>query len=108
MQCSGLILMCSCIVTKVFLITTNKMQISLIIFSKALHVSGSASAHHQEHITAHSASGIVSQYCCRLVSWMGRDLGPRKDYCHDTQRASLYTVYWDVEVPIVSKRVAIS
>jgi len=27
-------------------------------------------AHHQEHITVHSASGIVNQHCCRLVSWM--------------------------------------
>jgi hypothetical protein len=36
----------------------------LFIFTKALHVSGGSSAHHQEHITVHTASGIVSQYCC--------------------------------------------
>jgi len=32
------------------------------------------SAHHQQHITVHSASGIVNQYYCRLVSWMRWDL----------------------------------
>jgi len=29
----------------------------------ALHFSGSSSAHHQEHITVHTVSGI-NQYCC--------------------------------------------
>jgi len=29
------------------------------IFTDALHVSGGFSAHHQEHITVHTASGIV-------------------------------------------------
>jgi hypothetical protein len=29
-----------------------------------LHVSGGFSAHLQEHITVHTASGIVNQYCC--------------------------------------------
>jgi len=32
-------------------------------FWKDLHVSGGSSAHHQEHITVHSASGIVNQSC---------------------------------------------
>jgi len=36
----------------------------LFISSGALHVSGGSSAHHQEHITVHRASGIVNQYCC--------------------------------------------
>ena len=36
----------------------------LFIFTNALHVSGGSSAHHQEHITVHTASGIVNQYCC--------------------------------------------
>jgi hypothetical protein len=36
----------------------------LFIFTDALHVSGGSSAHHQEHITVHTASGIVNQYCC--------------------------------------------
>jgi len=34
------------------------------IFTDALHVSGGSSAHHQEHKTVHTASGIVNQYCC--------------------------------------------
>jgi len=29
----------------------------------ALHVAGGSSAHHQEHITVHTASGIVNQHC---------------------------------------------
>jgi len=44
-------------------ITANKMQ-RFLIFTDALHASGGSSAHHQEHITVHTASGIVSQYCC--------------------------------------------
>jgi len=41
-------------------ITANKMQLflNLFIFTDALHVSGGSSAHHHEHITAHTASGI--------------------------------------------------
>jgi len=42
----------------------------IIYFEKAPHVSGGSSAHLQEHITVHSASDIVNQYCCRLVSWV--------------------------------------
>jgi hypothetical protein len=38
--------------------------LGLFIFTDALHVSGGSSAHHQEHITVHTASGIVNQYCC--------------------------------------------
>jgi len=38
--------------------------LDLLIFTDALHVSGGSSAHHQEHITVHTASGIVNQYCC--------------------------------------------
>jgi hypothetical protein len=36
----------------------------LFIFTDALHVSGGSSAHHQEHITVHRASGIFNQYRC--------------------------------------------
>jgi hypothetical protein len=36
--------------------------LDLFILTDALHVSGGSSAHHQEHITAHTASGIVNQY----------------------------------------------
>jgi hypothetical protein len=33
----------------------------LFNFTDALHVSGGSSAHYQEHITVHIASGIVNQ-----------------------------------------------
>ena len=38
--------------------------LDLFISTDALHVSGGSSAHHEEHITVHTASGIVNQYCC--------------------------------------------
>jgi hypothetical protein len=38
--------------------------LDLVIFTEALHVSGSSSAHHQEHKTVHTVSGIVNQYFC--------------------------------------------
>jgi hypothetical protein len=46
-----------------FQITANKMQrfLNSFIFTDALHVSGGSSAHRQEHITVHTASGIVNQ-----------------------------------------------
>jgi len=34
--------------------------LDLFIFTDALHASGGSSAHHQEHITVHTTSGIVS------------------------------------------------
>jgi len=37
---------------------------NLFIFADARHVSGGSSAHYQEHITVHTASAIVNQYCC--------------------------------------------
>jgi hypothetical protein len=37
--------------------------LDLFIFTEALHVSGGFSSHHQEHLTVHTASGIVNQYC---------------------------------------------
>jgi len=36
--------------------------LDLFIFTDTLHVSGGSSAHHQEHITVHTASGIVNPY----------------------------------------------
>jgi len=36
----------------------------LFIFTDAVHVSGGSSAHHHEHTTVHTASGIVNQCCC--------------------------------------------
>jgi hypothetical protein len=44
----------------------DAMFLDLIISTAAVHASGSSSAHHQEHITVHTASGIVNQYCCLL------------------------------------------
>jgi len=38
--------------------------LDLLISKDALHVSGGSSAHHQEHTTVQTASGIVNQYCC--------------------------------------------
>jgi hypothetical protein len=38
--------------------------LGLFISKDALHVSDGSSAHHQEHITEQTASGIVKQYCC--------------------------------------------
>jgi len=38
--------------------------LDLFIFTDDLHVSDGSSAHHQEHITVYTASGIVKQYCC--------------------------------------------
>jgi len=38
--------------------------LDLFFFTDAVQVSGSFSVHHQEHITVHTASGIVNQYCC--------------------------------------------
>jgi len=38
--------------------------LDLFISKGALHVSGGFSAHHQEHTTVQTASGIVNQYCC--------------------------------------------
>jgi len=43
--------------------------LNLFIFTDAIHVSGGSSAHHQEHITVHTASGIVNQYFCLLLPW---------------------------------------
>jgi len=35
--------------------------LDLLISTDALHISGCSFAHHQEHITVHTASGIVNQ-----------------------------------------------
>jgi len=42
----------------------DRKFLDLFIFIDALSVSGGSSAHHQEHTTVHTASGIVNQYCC--------------------------------------------
>jgi hypothetical protein len=44
---------------------------TLIYYStSALHVSGNVFAHHQEHLTVFTVSGIVHPSCCQLVSRM--------------------------------------
>jgi len=40
------------------------MFLDLFISKEALHISGGSSAHHQEHTTVQTASGIGNQYCC--------------------------------------------
>jgi len=45
--------------------------LDLFINTDALCVSGGSSAHHQEHITVHTALGIVHQYCCLLPAAVG-------------------------------------
>jgi hypothetical protein len=42
----------------------DAMFLDLFISKGALHVSAGSSAHHQEHKTVQTASGIVNQYCC--------------------------------------------
>jgi hypothetical protein len=44
--------------------------LNLFISTDAVHVSSGSSDHRQEHITVRTASGIVNQYCCLLLSWM--------------------------------------
>ena len=44
------------------------MFLDLFISTDALHVSGGSSAHHQEHITVHTDSGTVNQYCCQQLA----------------------------------------
>jgi len=38
----------------------------LVISADALHVSGGSSAHHQEHVTVHTASGICGTVMVEL------------------------------------------
>ena len=40
----------------------NATFLDLFIFTNNLHVSGGSFAHHQEHVTVHTTSGIVNQY----------------------------------------------
>ena len=55
----------------------NGTFLDLFISTDALHVSGGSYARHQENITVHTASGIVNQYCCLLVSWIRRNYDAR-------------------------------
>jgi hypothetical protein len=38
--------------------------LDLFIITGTLYVLDGSSAHHQEHISVHTASGIVNHYCC--------------------------------------------
>ena len=64
---SFLIFICPCIAS---IIPNYNQQdatfLDLFISKDVLHVSGGSSAHHQEHITVHTASGIVNNTaaCC--------------------------------------------
>ena len=58
---------CNCVselTNKMYLNPNYKQQdatfLDLFISTDALHVSGGSSAHHQEHIPVHTASGIYS------------------------------------------------
>jgi hypothetical protein len=48
------------------------MQLCRLIYYSlsAQHVSGDVFAHHQEHLTVFTVSGIIHPSSCRLVSWM--------------------------------------
>jgi len=61
-----------CIVKCILQLITNRVQLLwFIYFYSALHVSGDVSAHHQEHITVTTASGIGHRCCC----WLGLRIG---------------------------------
>ena len=44
--------------------------LDLFVSKDTPHVSGGSSAHLRQHISVHTASGIVNQYCCLLLAWI--------------------------------------
>ena len=58
------IVICPCIVNIIPNYNQQDAFLNLFISTDAVHVSGGSSAHHQEHVTVHTDSGIVNQYCC--------------------------------------------
>jgi hypothetical protein len=67
----SLTFICLCIANKIPNYYQNGATfLHVFISTDALHVSDGSSVHHQEHKTVHTASGIVKQYCCLLLSWM--------------------------------------
>jgi hypothetical protein len=63
----------SCVpVSLVWLFECKKQDANIFdyLFLKCCTCFGRLSAHHQQHVTVQSASGTVSQYCCRLLAWM--------------------------------------
>jgi hypothetical protein len=58
--------MCEYSAQYIFVLPSYNQQDATFIelsFTDALHVSVGSSAHHQEHITVHTALSIVNQYC---------------------------------------------
>ena len=69
--------------------------LDLFISTDAVHVSGGSSTHYQEHLTVHTASGIVNQYCSLLLSWMRWNAvpsHPRQQECWLTIPEAVCTV----------------
>ena len=66
------IFMCPSIASIIFYFNYNQQYATILIylFLKCSTCFIGSSAHHQEHITVHPASGVVNQYCCWLVSWL--------------------------------------
>jgi len=66
-----LIFICPCIANIIPIYNQQDATfLDLFVSTDALHVSGGSSTHHQEHTIVHTASGIVNQCCCLLLSWM--------------------------------------
>ena len=57
--------LCTCYIVKKLITNYSQQDATFLEFNStdALHVSGGYSAHHREHITVHTASRIVNQYC---------------------------------------------
>ena len=77
-MCTNLIFVCPCIAN----IIPNYSQqdatfLDLFISTVVLHVQCGSSAHHQEHITVHTASGIGRQYLKLCVQLFAPDDGRR-------------------------------
>jgi hypothetical protein len=85
---------------------TNKMQLyRLIYFLSALRVSGDVFAHHQEHWTVFTVSGIVHTSCCRLVSWMSFQLIPKYQPAATWVKTTRYCKYSQV-LPMMGENIA--
>jgi hypothetical protein len=52
----------------------QRFFLNLFIFTKAVHISGGFFAHHQEHITVHTVSGIVKPILLLAATVEGMEL----------------------------------
>ena len=79
--------------------------LDLFISTDVLHVAGSSCAHHQEHITVHTASGIVNQYCCLLPT----AAGSRQQYWWTIPKAvcTVMCSWWWAEEPPETHRASV-